>query len=620
MTLIRVAVYCRFSSEGQNEASIRQQFAIVRAWCKQHGYKIVAVYRDRGRSGSTMHRPGVQRMLADAKTGAFDIVVTHKLNRLSRNLVDVILTVDQLQKLTPKVLYASATEIFDCTSMIGKVLLILLAFFAEWYLHELSAETTRGKHDRVATKRLQNNRPPWGYRYVDKNTPPVPDDTQNAQATTDAGRTPALAMQYVYELRITPRQGGGVINIDQLTAESARQLNSDAQCAAWLNGQGFKTPLGRPFTADTVGDLLSNPFFAGFVRETGYTEGTTKGGNKKRSSRRGARLYPGVHTALVSREQFDLVQRAREMTAFNRTGRAARADRVYLMGDGLAVCSSCGQPLNCHAVYDRSGAKAYHCNARRRNQPCSAPSSFVREGLLVPYLNTVMQALVLPEIMERRVAELAAGTGPVIEDYGSQIAELRARADGLDARLELGRITADSYRSEMKAVLDKIADLERRQAGSGIVQVEVAFEEYRGLVTVWSVANDEERREILHALFDGIRVDIAGKRIEAVKPKADFAFLFASSSAMESIGRGWYAIKRSQLDNPTETVRAEVTGFVTGFTVSRIPWASGAPPTYAELGSALGLTRQRAQQLYRDGTVTWRIEAGVLVVTRQRRK
>ena len=45
-------------------------------------------YDDGGFSGGNMNRPGLQMLFADIKSGQIDIVVTYKIDRLSRSLLD----------------------------------------------------------------------------------------------------------------------------------------------------------------------------------------------------------------------------------------------------------------------------------------------------------------------------------------------------------------------------------------------------------------------------------------------------------------------------------------------------------------------------------------------------
>lgn len=47
-------------------------------------------YGDSGFSGGTMDRPGLKKLLADAKQGKFHVVVCYKYDRLSRNTRDFL--------------------------------------------------------------------------------------------------------------------------------------------------------------------------------------------------------------------------------------------------------------------------------------------------------------------------------------------------------------------------------------------------------------------------------------------------------------------------------------------------------------------------------------------------
>jgi site-specific DNA recombinase len=621
---MRVAFYGRYSDDSQNEASIRQQFQIVRVWCKQHSHQLVAVYRDRGRSGENMQRPHMQRMLRDAERGKFDLIVTHKLNRFSRSLVDVILTINWLQNLQPKVLYASATEVFDCTSMIGRIILILLAFFAEWYLVELSAETTRGKHDRVANKKLQNNLPPFGYMYLGKDEPPEPDRTINQLAKDAKAHTPAAAMHRAFRMRVTDKRTGQMVAAHQITQQIRRHLHTDDDVAAWLNTQGYRSRKGNPFDADSVGDLLSNPYFAGWVREIGYAEGKTKAGKRKRKARRTAALIRGIHKPIVSQELFDLVDKARALHSHNPLGRSVNPGRVYWLGDRdgkLAVCSSCGRPMNCHVVYDRGEQLAYYCRSRRNGVDCDAPQSRVRQSLLAPQLDALMRALALPEIYENRIAELI-DVDRELDAIQAEIAELDDQANRLDARLDMKRIGVEAYRVEMAEIQARIVEKRERLQRAGVVEQEVVIEQFKGLITLWESADDEDKRDVLQALLDHVQVDVAGKTITAFKPQTDFDFLFAASAQLEPVGEGWYALRPPNENGPgveddddTETVNTEATGVGLRITVSRIALPDGSKPSYTWIARALGVSRQRAHQLVRAGLVSWRFEAGVLIVS-----
>ena len=86
---MRVALYARYSSDNQRDASIEDQFRICRAHAEKNGWQIVACYSDRAISGTTLLRPGIQDLMAQARAGQFDIVLAEGLDRLSRDQEDV---------------------------------------------------------------------------------------------------------------------------------------------------------------------------------------------------------------------------------------------------------------------------------------------------------------------------------------------------------------------------------------------------------------------------------------------------------------------------------------------------------------------------------------------------
>ena len=82
--MTRAVIYARYSTERQTDASIQDQFRNCEAHCEREGWTIVDRYGDEAMSGRKADRPGYQRMLADAETGRFDILVVDDLSRLSR--------------------------------------------------------------------------------------------------------------------------------------------------------------------------------------------------------------------------------------------------------------------------------------------------------------------------------------------------------------------------------------------------------------------------------------------------------------------------------------------------------------------------------------------------------
>lgn len=93
---MRVALYARYSSDLQREASIADQLRECRARVEREGWTVVAEFSDAALSGASAHRPGFQALTRAAKAGACDIVLAEALDRLSRNQADTARLFEEL--------------------------------------------------------------------------------------------------------------------------------------------------------------------------------------------------------------------------------------------------------------------------------------------------------------------------------------------------------------------------------------------------------------------------------------------------------------------------------------------------------------------------------------------
>ena len=72
---MRAAIYARYSSENQREASIQDQVRLCKEHLEARGWRLVQTYTDSAVTGSTLLRPGIQALMEDANTLAFDVVI-----------------------------------------------------------------------------------------------------------------------------------------------------------------------------------------------------------------------------------------------------------------------------------------------------------------------------------------------------------------------------------------------------------------------------------------------------------------------------------------------------------------------------------------------------------------
>ncbi len=119
------------------------------------------LYEDRGASGSHLQRPAMQALLDDVQAGLIDIVVVHRLDRLSRHLGDLQTLMSIFEQ--HGVALVSVTQSIDTSSVQGRLVLNLLTSFAQ-FERELIGDRIREK--RSATRRQgvwQGSAVPLGY-------------------------------------------------------------------------------------------------------------------------------------------------------------------------------------------------------------------------------------------------------------------------------------------------------------------------------------------------------------------------------------------------------------------------------------------------------------------------
>ena len=103
---LRVAAYCRVSTMNEAQAS---SYELQRNYYedyirKQENWILVDIYADEGISGTNRKkRDEFNRMIQDCKNGKIDYIITKSVSRFSRNAVDCLSVVRELNQRVPRV-------------------------------------------------------------------------------------------------------------------------------------------------------------------------------------------------------------------------------------------------------------------------------------------------------------------------------------------------------------------------------------------------------------------------------------------------------------------------------------------------------------------------------------
>src|SRR5262249_50485262 len=168
-TAIRAAIYARVSSEQQaQQSTIASQIAALRERIHADGLSLEddLCFLDDGYSGSTLVRPGLERLRDVAWAGGFTRLYVHSPDRLARKYAWQVLLVEELRRCGIEVVFLNRTI---GASPEEDLLLQMRGMIAEYGRAKIRERSRRGK--RHAARRGSVNvlcGAPYGYRYLSK--------------------------------------------------------------------------------------------------------------------------------------------------------------------------------------------------------------------------------------------------------------------------------------------------------------------------------------------------------------------------------------------------------------------------------------------------------------------
>ncbi len=169
----QAAIYIRVSTQDQAQHgfSLDAQEDSLKNYAQAIGYDIYKIYRDEGKSAKDLKRPQMQELLKDAEARKFQAIFIYKLDRFSRSLKDLILTIDRLKDLG--VDFISLQDKIETASASGKLMFQIIGAFAEFERNIIGDRTKFGM-ERKAKEGGFIAKAPRGYKLLNKHL--VPDD------------------------------------------------------------------------------------------------------------------------------------------------------------------------------------------------------------------------------------------------------------------------------------------------------------------------------------------------------------------------------------------------------------------------------------------------------------
>lgn len=142
MRKLRVVGYTRVSTLEQSRegVSLDNQEHKIRAYADLKDMDLVEMIVEEGKSGKTLNRPGLQKLINFINTKQVDAVICYKLDRLTRKTRDLLYLIEDVF-IKNSIQFISLNENIDTASATGKFFLTVMGAMAQME-RDLIAERT----------------------------------------------------------------------------------------------------------------------------------------------------------------------------------------------------------------------------------------------------------------------------------------------------------------------------------------------------------------------------------------------------------------------------------------------------------------------------------------------
>ena len=464
LTPVRVAIYTRVSSDGQvGEAGEFDSLAAQREACEayvvsQRGEGWVLVpghYEDAGFSGGSMDRPALCRLLRSVEEGEVDLVLVHRVDRLSRSLLDFTKIIEILERNGAG--FASATQSFSTANSMGRLVLGILMTFSQ-FEREMISERIRSKVAAAARRgQYLGGAAIFGFDL----------DRQRKRLVVN----PAEAEHVRWVFKRFCQTGSATKVLDEMNARGLRTKQ-------WVTKSG-RTTGGEVWNKGHFYRLLGNVRYVGEVEH------------------RGAR-YPGEHEAIVPRELWEKVQ---AILAEKRNGKTGRRRTTPALLKGLLFCEACGRAMG--ITYTRKRGRVYRyylCVRAAKNGYSACPVKSVPaaqvERATVDQLRVVFRS---PELIARTYRQAKAREDQAIDRLKKEREEATDRLRILK-KVAAGVLDPDGPEDE------RSSSKGRRPLGLGLTKTAAEIEDVETRLAVIAAelslleSNGFTEREVIHGL------------------------------------------------------------------------------------------------------------------------
>ena len=516
-TIYNAGIYVRLSKDDERAGeslSIENQKLILTKYVTEQGWNIVDTYVDDGYSGTNFNRPGVTRLLDDAKTGKINLIIVKDLSRFGRNYVQVGQYIDYIFP-TYNIRFIALNDNVDTfnTDSTAMDMMPIMNVFNEWHAANTSKKIKAVIESNAKSGKYRSTFAAYGYtKGNDENRLPVIDEPA------------AAVVRRIFEMRsqgISPRHIADKLNEEKVP------IPSDYRYAKLGKPNPRKT--SHLWSADTIKQILRNPIYLGNIYQLRTTTVSYKNHKIVKKDKEDWAITENSHEPIISQELWDKVK---EIESSVSRGKCSKMHETTPLS-GLMFCADCGEKMRLCTNNTTNGSKKLPRKYIRHNYQCGAYSRFGKFYCTSHYIKMKdIDAVVLADIRsmaalvvedeesarKRFLSEKAQVNSRQTAEEQKHLRDAKYRLDELNKLIPsiyedkvLGKISEtvcvnllEKYQAEQKALSEDVAELERKL--SAVKQDEEDVEEFICRLKKYTDVQ-ELTREMCLELIEYITVD-----------------------------------------------------------------------------------------------------------------
>ena len=359
------ALYCRLSRDDNMDSesnSIQNQRKILQKAAKDKGYTDTVFFVDDGITGTTMKRPGFQKMLTAIEAGYISAVFVKDLSRLGRNYIEVGKLTEEFFPLHDIRLVAvsdgvDSDEGEDDFTPFKNIM-------NEYYAKDIS------KKRRIVNKMKGNagvplSPPPYGYI---KN----PDDPRFWVVEPEA----AEVVRRIYRMAL---EGYGLAEtVAQLAADGVVNPTYYWRSRGTSRGGSKSTVEPTKWGHTTVKKILTLQEYCGDVINFKSYSKSYKMKKRIENPEENRAIFLNVHEAIIDRQTWEKVQALQKGTR-RKKPTVTQDPSVF---SGLLKCPECGGNLNFHFNQNNHDIKFFSCQNHNSGYRKCSKTHYIRLDFL----------------------------------------------------------------------------------------------------------------------------------------------------------------------------------------------------------------------------------------------